>query len=472
MNITKLTAMVLSLMLIFSVFAGCGSNSAQEEQSPSTSTVSNDNSETPTPDPNAKKDVKLRYALWDQEQAPTYQEIINQFTAETGIEVQLEQLPWGDYWTKVTTQIAGGAAPDLITMFTASFKTLQSKGAFQPIDSYVQADNIDLSNYKKEACDMFTVDGQLYGLPKDFDSFAVFYNKQMLKDAGYDSYPEDLEWNPTDGGTYIEFLQKLTLDKNGKHPNESGFDPKNIVQYGLLPSNREDIYIDGWLTQIIKQNGGVLADEQTGALTLDNPKTFEALSFMDKVFNEWYVAPSVSITRETGPDSMFYAGKAATFYNGPWMVNAVNENSDFEWGIALNPKGPSGTSVSRVNSLVDVIFSGSQYRDEAWELLKYIATTPGQTILGEKGTVIPAYLPVSHTYVDYFQKQGIDVKIFIDAYEGDVVVSPNYNEFNRAQDIALRNFALVSNGKEITIEEAVKNIQEETTDFLVEANKK
>ena len=416
----------------------------------------------------------LRYCLWDQNQAPAYQTILDNFSKENpGVNVQLELLPWGDYWTKLTTEVAGGDAPDLITMFVVQFKTLQSKGVFVPINDFIKRDKVDMTKYNASAVDTFKIGGKMYGLPKDFDTQAIFYNKDLLQKAGYSQYPTDLTWDPVTGGSYVKFLQSLTVDKNGKHPNESGFDPRDIVQYGLLPVDRTFFPIDGPVATFAAANGGKIYNPNTGALTFDERKTLESLKYWWNMFNKWYVCPPISVIATTGAEAMFYSQIGATWVNGPWMTLAINDKAGFKWGIARNPKGPIGQSVTRANSLVDVIYQGSKYKEEAWKLLKYIATKPGQDILGETGTVIPAYSDSSPKYLDYYKGKGLDASIFVDAYHGNAVFPLNLVGYAKAEDIAQRNFALAFDGLGyVSMDSAVAKILQEANPDLIKANAK
>jgi multiple sugar transport system substrate-binding protein len=416
----------------------------------------------------------IRYSMWDQNQAPTYQMIFDNFTKENpGITVQLELTPWQDYWTKLTTQAAGGSCPDLVTMLVINFKTLQSKGVFTPLNDYIAKDKFDLSKYGTAAVDMFTVGGKIYGIPKDFDAMGAFYNKDLLKKAGYTDFPADLQWDPETGGSYLKFLQALTFDKSGKHPNEGGFDPNNIVQYGLLATDRGDVYVDGLVTTLVAENGGRTFNPDTGALTLNEPKARGALLFLWNLFNKWHVTPPLSVIQSSGAEALFYSQAVATWLNGPWMTLAIKKNAAFNWGITKNVPGPAGKSFSRVNSLVDNLYSQSKYKDGAWKLIKYVATKAGQDILGQTGTVIPAYADSSAKYVDYYKKQGLDVQMFIDAYHGDVVTPPSWKELSQASDIASRNFALAFDGTgKVDVDTAINNIMKETTPILVKANAK
>ena len=77
---------------------------------------------------------------------------------------------------------------------------------------------MDVGNYQEGLADLWVgQDGERYGLPKDFDTVAIFYNKALIADAGVDEAElAALEWNPEDGGTYEEMIAHLTIDNNGR----------------------------------------------------------------------------------------------------------------------------------------------------------------------------------------------------------------------------------------------------------------
>jgi multiple sugar transport system substrate-binding protein len=78
-------------------------------------------------------------------------------------------------------------------------------------------------------------EGKRYGLPKDWDIIAVFYNADLLTAAGIDpAIMKDWTWNAQDGGTFEETIAKLTLDANGKNGLDPAFDKTNVVQYGFV----------------------------------------------------------------------------------------------------------------------------------------------------------------------------------------------------------------------------------------------
>ena len=78
-------------------------------------------------------------------------------------------------------------------------------------------------------------EGKQYGLPKDWDTIALIYNKEMLAKAGVDPKElENLTWNPQDGGTFGQLIAKLSIDEAGNNGLSPNFNPKKVKQYGLL----------------------------------------------------------------------------------------------------------------------------------------------------------------------------------------------------------------------------------------------
>ncbi len=465
MKLNIWTGAIVAIAMTFSM-VGCGMDTVTTTTEESSLDVSSEDVTS------TGEEIVLRYAMWDSNQQPAYEQIMDNFESENpGVTVQIEVIPWADYWTKLTTQASGGDMPDVMNMYLVNFMTLQSKGVLADLTSYIEADGLDLSKYNEVALDAFNVDGAQYGLPKDFDSYAVFYNEELLAEAGYDSYPEDLSWNVEDGGTYVKFLQDLTLDSQGLHPYDEGFDKDSIVQYGLLPIDRTEYLADGVVITVIAQNGGSMVNEEGNGFALSTPEASEALEYLWKLTNEWYVCPSSSIISSTGPEAIFYSQTAATWYNGPWMTSAVDENTTFDFGISLIPAGPTGESVSRVNSLIDCVYEGSENKDMAWELVKYIATE-GQEVLGSTGTVIPAHSDYTDTYVAYYNEMGLDdVQTFVDAYNGEVLFPISLNELTRADDIVQRYMTLAMDGTgNVSMADTIEAIESECNEFLAEAN--
>src|SRR5215211_4352453 len=119
--------------------------------------------------------------------------------------------------------------------FEAKNPEFANKGQLEPLDKYIERDKVPTNIYQPGLADLWvTEDKKRYGLPKDWDTIAIFYNKKMVKDAGISEQQlQNLTWNPKDGGTYEKVIARLTVDKNGKRGDEAGFDKNNVKVYGL-----------------------------------------------------------------------------------------------------------------------------------------------------------------------------------------------------------------------------------------------
>ena len=116
-----------------------------------------------------------------------------------------------------------------------STRSSPSRDSWCALDDLIKQDNVDLTQYAKGLADVWKGnDGKQYGLPKDFDTIGIFYNKDMAAPpASPQEQLDTMEWNPTDGGTYEETIAKLTVDANGVHGDQPGFDKTNVKTYGL-----------------------------------------------------------------------------------------------------------------------------------------------------------------------------------------------------------------------------------------------
>ena len=62
------------------------------------------------------KDKTLTVAIWDNGQKAGLQEIMDEFTKETGIKTELQVVEWSSYWTLLEAGASGGDMPDVFWM--------------------------------------------------------------------------------------------------------------------------------------------------------------------------------------------------------------------------------------------------------------------------------------------------------------------------------------------------------------------
>jgi ABC-type glycerol-3-phosphate transport system substrate-binding protein len=84
----------------------------------------------------------------------------------------------------------------------------------------------------------------------------------------------------------------------------------------------------------------------------------------------------------------FYGGRAAMFTTGPWnFVNARSKVKD-AWDVTLLPRGKAG-SVSWIAGSGFGIATATKFKNEAWQVLKYITSTEGLSKVAKAGRGYP-----------------------------------------------------------------------------------
>ncbi|MER3467500.1 MAG: ABC transporter substrate-binding protein, partial [Thermoflexus sp.] len=102
----------------------------------------------------------------------------------------------GDYWAKIKTLVASGEEPDIYYMDIFQFPFFVAKGVLVPLDDYMARSGVKREDFIKTLIDAFTgPDGKVYGIPKDFNTLALFYNKDLFAKAGIPEPNENWTWD-------------------------------------------------------------------------------------------------------------------------------------------------------------------------------------------------------------------------------------------------------------------------------------
>jgi multiple sugar transport system substrate-binding protein len=386
------------------------------------------------------KTVELRYALWDGNQKPAMEAAIAAFQKQNPqIKVSVELTEWNDYWNRITTGVAAGTTPDVFWGHVAYFASLADKGALGDLAPFISKDKFDTTIYYPGLLDNWKYGGKQYGLAKDWDTICYAYNKDMAAKAGVD--PTTWSWNPSDGGSFIQGLQKLTIDKNGKNASQAGFDPNNVVQYAIGGITAGEIQT-GWLPFVWGNGGtgsGVLDKPFGSKFALDDPKTVAALQFFSDLVNKYHVAPSSSSQGFAGNgQDLFVAQRVAMYPAGPWTLGSTRANATFAWDVAPLPNGPAGR-VSPFNGLAHLMYAKTKYPNEAWKLIKFLDGPEGQKIISSFAVVFPAVKAALPTYMKAFEgKAPANIHFYFDTAAAKTGPYPQHLKWAQIWDIVNR----------------------------------
>ncbi len=399
----------------------------------------------------AANTVNLRYTLWDPNQEPYMKQAIKQFTdVNPNIKVSVEQYDWNHYWTKIQTETAGRNAADIQWAHVSWWPGWMAQGGYYlNLSKYITRDKIDLGMYFPQLVNMWKVNGQETSLPKDWDTICVYYNKSLLSKAGLPEPPSNWSWNAKDGGDYMKYILKLTVDSSGKTAADSGFNSGKVKQYGIDSWNTIQ---ECWLNFVWMNGGsGLLKGPYSNVVTIDEPEAIATFQWLHDLNFTYHASPPAQIfVTENGEEPMFANQKMAMATKGSWNNNFFSTSiKNFNWGAAYLPTGPAGR-ISTFNGLSHVVAASTQHPEEAWQLAKHMDSVQAQTLITSAGVVFPSIKSLTGDYVKAFNgRNPTGVQHFVDetAHTLPWPVHPKWTQIFDAVNTSLNTFWNTSGAK-------------------------
>lgn len=408
----RLLAILLALTL---VAAACGDDDDSADDGPADSGDSGDGGDDMADDGDDMADgVTISYWLWDGNQQPLYQECADAFTAESGINVEITQFGWGDYWDGLTAGFATGDVPDVFTDHLNRYPEFIDSGVIIPLNDYVDADGVATDIYFEGLADLWVApNGDRFGLPKDWDTVAIVADQAKLDEAGVTAEEfAAATWNPDDGGTFQEIIAKLSVDANGNRGDSADFDAGNVAQYGWVGQTVGDAFGQVWFSSFAASNGFEFLDSNPwGSEYFFADEAFtETISWLRDMIEAGYV-PDMEIAAGTGGDVLFSEGTVASITDGSWKIGTWVGDANVDAVFIPTPIGPEGRA-SMFNGLSDAITTASEHPDEAWEWVKYMASQACQDVVGAGAAVFPAIGSGTTIAQETHAGNGVDVTAF------------------------------------------------------------
>lgn len=267
--------------------------------------------------------IQLRY--WNGltgSDGVTMNEMVAKFAEENPeVSIRVESMAWATYFDKLLTSLVAGDPPELFLLHhqeIPQFARLGVLGATDDMFDYAGGP-LPAADFAEPIFSATVYNGVRYGVVIDNHGWGMWFNNDLFEAAGLDpSVP------PANGEEFIEYATQLTLDANGKHPNEEGFDPENVVQWGTcIPWFKPTFLSALW------QFGGDIVSEDGKTATINSEAGHKALQYLYDLIYVHHVAPPPA-----GFDvwQTFAAGKLAMTAEGTWFRNFVTlDNPDLNW---------------------------------------------------------------------------------------------------------------------------------------------
>ncbi len=427
MKLKKLLALAMAVVLVFAL-AACGGDTDSENGQESTSSSNGQSGDVAT----------LTYAIWDKNQEPGMRAIADAFEAENpDIKINIEVTGWDEYWTKLEAAGTGGALPDVFWMHINNFRKYADAGLLEGIDT----GKTDLSKFPSGLNELYTIDGTLYGIPKDFDTIGLWYNKTMFDEKGI-AYPDETwTWD-----TLVEVAAELTDANSGIY----GFAAPLDTQQGYY--------------NFIYQNGGYVISEDKTKSGFDMPETIEAIQFYTDLINKYKVSPAYATLVETSNTNLFESGKVAMILQGSWMVTEMksNEYTHDNADVAVLPMGKERASI--YNGLANAVASTSKNKEAAMKFVYYMGTEEANITQAKNGSAIPAYENTQQPWIDYTTFFSLDKYVDMLDYAVIYPTSKSRPKWDVVENDTMRKIF----AGELSVEDGCKLIAEEMNAILAE----
>ncbi|MFF9149101.1 extracellular solute-binding protein [Streptomyces sp. NPDC014861] len=202
----------------------------------------------------------------------------------------------------VLRQAAAGTLPDLLMLDNPDLQQIARSGALTPLRPY----GVSTDGFQPGILSAGTYQGELYGLAPTVNTLALYYDKDMLAEAGV-AVPR----------TWDELREAaLATTRPGRHGLAVAADASFENTFQFLP--------------FLWSNGG---DERR----LDTPQAAEALRLWSGLVEDGAMSRSVLTWNQADVHEQFLGGKAAMMVNGPWRITALEKAEDLRWGVAPLP---------------------------------------------------------------------------------------------------------------------------------------
>lgn len=308
--------------------------------------------------------TQIRFATWDvAEDVDKQQALVDKFNeANDDIEVTLEAYG-SDFDTKISAGMGSNDTPDVMYMWNYPAYA----NGLEPLDSYIEKEG---SSWKDDFYPTLwnynTYEDKTYGIPVGFTTHALYYNKDLFKQAGVKEPTNDWTWKDLQSAA-----KKIASKTDAK-----GF------SFQMKPDPYDfEMYL--W------SNGAAYSDD-SGKLegSIDSDKAVDTYQMFQDMEKDGYAVA----TEGNGTDE-FRAGTTAMYVYGSWALNTLDEDG-LNYGVVNIPSfdGADHKSVSILSSSGISIAKSSKNKDAAWKFVQY--WTNAESNKARIGTELPVLTSV------------------------------------------------------------------------------
>lgn len=356
------------------------------------------------------------------------------------IKVKLRTSPFGDYFTKLKTQMAGGQSPCIVTM--QSLRLPKFAKTLAPLDDLMAENDFAKSEWSKPALEALQWEGEQLGLPYGFSTLLMYYNADAFAKAGV---PE-----PKPGWT-IEDFEKAAAELTQKGRPGFGMSFSDLHMFSMLGS----------------YNGARPVDE-SGKLQMTTPKMKQAFSWYSGLATKQQVG-SVPASSSEIPwgEQQFANGNVAMAVDGTWNLGSNTSTAKFDLGVAPLPEGDD--PISYIADSGFSVAESCEAKEEAYKAISVLTGPKAQKYLASQGRAYPARPAQVKAFESYLSSEEFagknpelaqQVKAAVKSEFSDAVPFLGTNNWDATTKLIARHFLPAYTGAS-TPEKALQTVQQQ-----------
>jgi multiple sugar transport system substrate-binding protein len=369
--------------------------------------------------------------MWSGNTLTLLNQMVSKFNStHPDIHVTESNIPSATGDAKLLSEIAAGDPPDVFTEWNPVLGEYAADGTIQPLSRYLTGTYSGLEKWLYPiALQGGSYKGTLYGLPMSMNSWALYYNKSMLKAAGISSPPTT--------------LAQLYADQ----AREWKFSGSKLEQIGFYP----DLATEGF-EYFGSFFGAVNCFNSAGQYAFASCKGAQAeANFFAQYDNYPYSAVSAMETAygnvAGGDDDAFVAGKEGFIMDGPWEgaqnIPVTNSSMTGNFGVVAFPHTVGGPSTFGQGNY-NIIPKGAAHAAQAFTFISWLAgynNTAFTSQIDPKGGWMPASPSiVSQPAYQAWIKANPWLKVYVQQMSSPYSVTPTLtkteSEFETAEGVA------------------------------------
>mgnify|MGYP001822312151 FL=1 len=283
--------------------------------------------------------------------------MFNEKFAGDGISAKTLAVPFDAYADKITAAVPRGRGPDVFIFAQDRLGGWVEGGqTVEPIDFYIEDETVDA--LIPELMDPMTFRGTVYGLPFNYKSIALIYNKALIDKP------------PATTGELVAAAKT--------HTNAS------VGKFGLAYE-----YSNYFFHAALMNGMGGRVFDPGPTPTINLSENIKAIDLMMRWYTEDKILPADPSSALIS--TLFNGGNAAMVLSGPWFVSEIE--GDVDYGLAPLPScDECGGDPLQPWLTVEGIYisAGSENSEQAYELLKYLVTEEAALVMALEGRQQPS----------------------------------------------------------------------------------